>query len=47
MLKFEINPKFRGGEPTDTVSAFLEMASTDGYFPYEDDLDAVITMTDC
>ena len=36
-----------GGEPSDTASTFLKMASADGYFLYEDDFDTVITITDC
>ena len=38
------NADFRGG-PSDTPSTFLKMGSADGYFRYEDDFDAVITIT--
>ena len=34
-----------GGGPSDTASTFLKMGSADGCFPYEDDTDAVITIT--
>ena len=37
---------FRGG-PSDAASPFLKMESADGYFLYEDDFDAFITITDC
>ena len=36
-----------GGIPSDTASTFPKMASADWYFLYEDDLDAVITISDC
>ena len=36
-----------GGSPSDTASTFPKMASADWYFLYEDDLDAVITISDC
>ena len=36
-----------GDGPSDTVSTFLKMASTDGHFLYKDDFDAVISITDC
>ena len=44
ILKLTLN--FRGG-PSNTASTFLKMASADKYFLYEDDFDAVITVTDC
>ena len=36
-----------GGGQSDTASTFLKRVSTDGYFLYEDDFDAVITINDC
>ena len=36
-----------GGRPSDTTSAFLKIASADGYFLYDDDFDAAITITHC
>ena len=36
-----------GGGPSDTVSTFLKMANADWYFLYGDDLDAVITISNC
>ena len=36
-----------GGGQSDTVSTFLKRVSADGYFLYEDDFDAVITIDDC
>ena len=43
-LKLTLN---LGGDPSDTASTFLKMAIADGYFLYEDDFDAVITITEC
>ena len=44
ILKLTLN---FGGDSSDTTSIFLKMASADGYFLYEDDFDAVTTITDC
>ena len=44
ILKLTLN---FGGGTSDTASTFRKMASADGYFLYEDDVDAVITITDC
>ena len=35
------------GSPSESTSTFLKMERTDGYFLYEDDIDTVITITDC
>ena len=34
-----------GGDPSDTASTSLKMASADRHFLYEDDFDAVISIT--
>ena len=44
ILKLTLN---FGGGPSNTAPTFLKMASADKYFLYEDDFDAVITVTDC
>ena len=44
ILKLTLN---FGGGTSDTASTFRKIASADGYFLYEDDVDAVITITDC
>ena len=44
ILKLTLN---FGGDPSHTASTFFKMASADGYFLYEDDFDAVITIADC
>ena len=44
ILKLALN---FGGRPSDSASTFLKMASADGYFLYENDFNAVITITDC
>ena len=43
ILKLTLNLE---GGPSETASTFLKMASAEGYFLYEDDFDAVITVTD-
>ena len=44
ILKLTLN---FGSGPSNTASAFLKMTSADEYFHYEDNFDAVITVTDC
>ena len=44
ILKLTLN---FGGDPSHTASTFFKMASADGYFLYEDDFHAVITIADC
>ena len=44
ILKLTLN---FGGGPSNTASTFLKMARADKYFLYEDDFDAVISVTDC
>ena len=44
ILKLTLN---FGSGPSNTASTFLKMTSADKYFHYEDNFDAVITVTDC